>query len=481
MAMAGFEKIKGGALGFAGAGVRGVIKAPSAIVQGGGNIGKGISWMANTRLLNNKYLGNFKDTRLGKGINAAGTKVQEKTGAVRSIGKLLDPRYLEERIGQTKLGNYAATRALRSMTTGALANVKIGEKSLEEAYEESEHDASKRQVIGFISQAREAGTVLKPLREKEHHHQEEAFSAEEEVKKREQALAQAKNTPPPLTNDQQANVATKEQELETAKKISPDEASAIAKIEVFIADDEANLKEAQAQFDGTGGTGEESEKLAKKIDTIEKALKANQEKVGALKNPHRIAEAEKALAEAKKPPLTDGQKETQKNDIQAKKDALKVATDNLNAATKALKEFADKNGPEMAKQVRKISEAYSKISAKEYAEDTPKDDFLKEELIDYAYLPSSHAIAARDDEHALTESEKEEFFHKRMHRTSSVAKRGEKRNEWFNNDYLKFQMAMNRQTEVLKQIMQRQNIDIEQERADAEKLRKTLEELKKKL
>ncbi len=323
--------------------------------------------------------------------------------------------------------------------------------------------------------------MLKPLREKEHHHQEEAFSAEEEVKKREQALAQAKNTPPPLTNDQQANVATKEQELETAKKISPDEASAIAKIEVFIADDEANLKEAQAQFDGTGGTGEESEKLAKKIDTIEKALKANQEKVGALKNPHRIAEAEKALAEAKKPPLTDGQKETQKNDIQAKKDALKVATDNLNAATKALKEFADKNGPEMAKQVRKISEAYSKISAKEYAEDTPKDDFLKEELIDYAYLPSSHAIAARDDEHALTESEKEEFFHKRMHRTSSVAKRGEKRNEWFNNDYLKFQMAMNRQTEVLKQIMQRQNIDIEQERADAEKLRKTLEELKKKL
>lgn len=212
MAMAGWEKIKGGAINVVGATTRGIIKAPATLIQAGGNVGKGVggfgktvSWMATNKWLNNKYLGNFKDTAFGKRMSMFGEKSskwgakwQGEAGAgakVRKVtkkGEWLDPRYWEERADQSKWGNWLVGKAIRSVTTGALANVKIGDRSLKEAYEEGEEMASKRRERTYGNIARENATELEKLYEQEKHLLDERLKAEEAINKTEEQIAEAK-------------------------------------------------------------------------------------------------------------------------------------------------------------------------------------------------------------------------------------------------------------------------------------------------
>src|SRR3989338_5563851 len=134
MAMAGWQKIKGvavgGVVGVTGAAARGIIKVPSAGIQAMGNVGKLAQRIGN--------IGFMKDTKFGKKMNDFGTRFQSTEGIGAKMRKItgkaewLDPRYIEERAGQSKLGNTMIGRAIRGVTTGALANVKIGDKSRSE-------------------------------------------------------------------------------------------------------------------------------------------------------------------------------------------------------------------------------------------------------------------------------------------------------------------------------------------------------------
>ncbi|PIQ68322.1 MAG: hypothetical protein COV91_04680 [Candidatus Taylorbacteria bacterium CG11_big_fil_rev_8_21_14_0_20_46_11] len=143
-----------------GASLRGIIKAPSTFIQGAGNIGKHVGgvgkWMANTRLLDNKLL---KNNSIAKTARSFGAKVEkvgndwhdnsaiQKVRKVTDQAKWLDPRYIEERAGKSTLGNTFVGQAVRSVTTGAFANAKIGNKSLQEAYEEDLHRDSTHVVL----------------------------------------------------------------------------------------------------------------------------------------------------------------------------------------------------------------------------------------------------------------------------------------------------------------------------------------------
>lgn len=496
MAMAGWEKIKGAAVGTVGATVRGGIKAPSAILRGAGSMATGGatkavgSWMATSRLLNNKMMqkigvsgwaskksqeyGEAAEKMRGSRFNQIINKVATKTGDA------LDIRHLEERAGQSTLGNTFAGKLLRSVTTGAVANASIGGKSLQEAYEQDEHNASRRHIIGFINQARVAGTKLGDLQHHGMDIQKAKSAAEQKVAEARKKVSDARQTPPPLTPEQQANVTKRERELEEAKQITPAEEGEITKIEASITTAEADLKTAQAQFEATGGTGPESDKLVAEIDVIEKEIKENKGKIDIIKNPARIAMAEMALAEAKRPPLTPEQENAKGDAIKSAEKTLASAETKLSEAEKLLKEFTESHGSEMSALEDAISHAWGQMTSKEAAELTPKDDLLNNPtMVDYQYMPTSHAIAIRDDEHALTETDKEEFFHNRTHRLSEIAKMVDQRNAQFRQDHLLRQQVLNKQTEELKKIAPELRKSLEHLTSElAEELKKLGKELK---
>ncbi len=177
MAMAGFDKLKGGLIGVAGAGVRGIIKAPSTIARGAGGFATGGAsrWVGSklmsSKLLRGIGLGGWA-ARKGQEYTEEAKKMKEsKFGQIigkvaTRTGNALDVRHLEERAGQTWLGNTALGQTIRGMTTGALANVQIGNKSLQEVYEEDKHRESARLTIEERGHAVEgAGEATEARRE----------------------------------------------------------------------------------------------------------------------------------------------------------------------------------------------------------------------------------------------------------------------------------------------------------------------------
>ncbi|KKW10979.1 MAG: hypothetical protein UY50_C0023G0025 [Parcubacteria group bacterium GW2011_GWA2_49_9] len=348
MAMAGWEKIKGGAIGVASAGARGLIKLPSTAVEGGGNIGKGMQKLVNSRLLNNKVFGNFKDTRIGKGINAAGEKTQEKLTAVRTVGQFMDPRYMEERLGQTKLGNTFIGQAVRGVTTGALAHANIGGKSLEEAYEEDEERASKRHVIGNITKARQAGAKLDPLHEKEEHLETGKEDATKEVAKQKEAIEGAKAG---LTPEQQKTVREKEKALAEAKAFPPDQQKKIEEKKAAVAQSQKSLEKAEA--DAKNNPTPEN---TQKVTDLQEELKTKKEElteVEEIKPDHqaRIKTAEDELKTAK----TAGLTQDQRNAIKLAEDAVTLAQTKLEAEKAKKPDPADqKNVDEAQKNLEKV-------------------------------------------------------------------------------------------------------------------------------
>ncbi|KKW10978.1 MAG: hypothetical protein UY50_C0023G0024 [Parcubacteria group bacterium GW2011_GWA2_49_9] len=107
----------------------------------------------------------------------------------------------------------------------------------------------------------------------------------------------------------------------------------------------------------------------------------------------------------------------------------------------------------MSELAQIISHAWAHITPKEAAELTPKNDFLNNRaMVDYEYMPTSHAVAIRDDEHALTEEEKHEFFHNRTHRLKQKGLLVDDRNERYRKNMLTYQKLENKQTAALENI-----------------------------
>lgn len=162
-----------------GVSLRGIIKAPSTLIQGVGNIGKNVGgvgkWMANTRLLDNKLLRNSSIAQTARSFGGKIEKVGndwhdnsaiQKVRKVTDQAKWLDPRYIEERAGKSTFGNTFPGQAIRSVTTGALANAKIGNKSLEEAYTEDLHRDSTQVVLADRDKALKGSKTITEAKKK---------------------------------------------------------------------------------------------------------------------------------------------------------------------------------------------------------------------------------------------------------------------------------------------------------------------------
>lgn len=372
MAMAGWQKIKGavvgGAIGVAGATARGIIKAPSAAVQGAGNIGKAAQWMSTTKLLNNKLL-NFKNTKMAQRMDAFGARFQEGKGIggklgkyARKTGEWLDPRYLEERASQSKFGNTMIGRAVRSVTTGAVANVKIGDKSLQEAYGEGEEMASKRREIEYGHTARSNAKDLEPLQKDEQQKLNEKLAAEEELRATEKRLEDAKD----------GGNATE------------------------IAKEEAAL--------GKGFVDARKEHAVAETE-LEKAKKS--------KDPTKIAVAEAAVAAVKA-----------KMDAESKKGGAAVAAAKAEEAVEA---FEKANRETMEAYTSRIQDALGIMSTEAFL-NLPKTFFENPAFMDHTALGQDKFAALMKSEH-FTKQEKEEYTKARWKRAEETAERRKARND----------------------------------------------------
>lgn len=293
MAMAGWQKIKGGAIGVAGATVRGTIKAPSAGIQMMGNVGAGGAavgkWMANTRLLHGGLLKNTAFSKWmgarGEKLSGAGEKMQESKFNQRfrkftTKGEWLDPRYLEERASQSWLGNTMIGKAVRGITTGAVAKAKIGNKSLEEAYREGEEMASKRSEIEEGNTARSNARDLEPLQKKEQQKLNEKLAAEEKSRKAEEELktAQAGGNPVEIAEKEKAlGKGFADTKKEYAKAKTQLEEAKVSKDPAKIAAAEAAVAAVMAKMDAERKKGGATVEVAKAEEAVEAFEKANRE------------------------------------------------------------------------------------------------------------------------------------------------------------------------------------------------------------
>lgn len=407
MAMAGWEKIKGaavgGVVGIAGASARGLIKAPSAGIQAVGNVGAGASglgkWMASTKLLNNRFL---KDTALTKKVAGWGGKLSHageefhekgfgsKMRKVTSKAEFLDPRYLEERASQSKLGQTMVGRALRGVTTGALANVKIGKQSLEEAYQEGEEMSSKRREIGYGNTARENAKKLEPLHEKEQKLMDEKLKAE-----------------------------------------------------VAVNEAEKQLKEAEKLSD-TDPTKTEKKNEAKTAITAAKG--------------EGFTSAKKELEAAKALPDTDPDKDAKVADAQDKMNAEREKG-GVAVAEDAVENFQKQNRKEMEGYTVAIQYALGQMSTEAFL-NLPKVFFENPAFMDEAVLGQDKFGALMKSEH-FTKTEKEEYSRARWKRAEEVANRRRVRNDRYLEELPEYQKKLGEQKEAKKRVDEELKRDFE--------------------
>ncbi|MSU55685.1 MAG: hypothetical protein EXS51_00010 [Candidatus Taylorbacteria bacterium] len=149
----------------------------------------------------------------------------------------------------------------------------------------------------------------------------------------------------------------------------------------------------------------------------------------------------------------------------------------MEEAEKELKEFNVKNQGAIDQLVNKMSTAFAKLTPQEYIELTPKDDHFKPELVDYGVLPASFVRALAEDEHALTEGEKQEMIHARVKRLVEDSKRGETRKQEYNARYIEYQTAVNREDSIRNALPSQMSLS--GMRKEQEYLREILAELKR--
>ncbi|MDO8594653.1 MAG: hypothetical protein Q7R93_04035 [bacterium] len=222
--------------------------------------------------------------------------------------------------------------------------------------------------------------------------------------------------------------------------------------------------------------------VAAKEKILVDAQGPTQDQQNSLKGWAAYQEAEKKHADNKDPANEDALKE----DARIAREALTPeytklaeAQDELAKAEKELKDFTGREQGNIDNLVNTMSKAFTKLTSKEYVDLTPKDDHFKPELVDYGILPASFVRALVEDEHALTEGEKEEMIHARLHRAEEEAGRGEKRNERYHDRHIEYRVALNISNQVKKTLPD--HITFKQQEGDLEVLKKKLAKLEKQI
>ncbi len=404
MAMAGWQKIKGaavgGVVGVTGAAARGIIKIPSGAMGGVGKIGKAAQWMASTRLL--------KQSQLGKKMNEWGGRFQEGKGVgakfaqtVGKAGKWFDPRYLEERAGQSKLGSTMIGRAVRGVTTGAVANLKIGHKSLEEAYQEGEEMASKRQEIEHGHAARENAKALEPFHEQEQRLLNEKLQAEEAEK-----------------GAGELDAAIRELRAKESGAADPAEKAKFKK----------EREEAEQQHQALEGAAAKIQ--TERLMEMDKSITEQDKTVKELTTKESAA----ALGSAEKEKFKKEREEAEKRRDETKKEHATLGSATALAAAKIVAdkkvaEFTDKNGKEMQAHGAEINYALGQMSTEAFL-NLPKTFFENPAFMDHTVLGQDKYLALMKSEH-FTKEEKEEYTRARWKRAEDTAERRKVRNDQY--------------------------------------------------
>jgi len=350
MAMAGWKKIKdttlGGVKTVSGAAARGIIKAPSAAIRGAGAVASGQTastvgkWMASTKLLNNRVTGG-RGKIWGEKLAGTGKRLQESTwgktaSKVGSMGsKATDVRYWEERAGQSRWGNTSLGKALRAVTTGAVANMKIGDESLEESHQRGMKQENALHNARLATEARKAKGELDPLWHQQDHKRDEEEKAKQGVHDAEEAVEGAKLG---LTPEQQKKVREKEKALAEAKAGTPEYQQKVKEKEGEVEESEGRLQKAQAarKLNDTAENQEKEKKAEEDLKAKNEAL--TKAKVITPEHDAKIKAAEEELNKAK----TAGLKQEQQ-------DAITAAETNVSNAKKKL-ETAKAEKPNPADQ-----------------------------------------------------------------------------------------------------------------------------------
>lgn len=325
MAMAGWKKIKdttlGGVKTVSGAAARGIIKAPSAAIRGAGAVASGQTastvgkWMASTKLLNNRVTGG-RGKIWGEKLAGTGKRLQESTwgktaSKVGSMGsKATDVRYWEERAGQSRWGNTSLGKALRAVTTGAVANMKIGDESLEESHQRGMKQENALHNARLATEARKAKGELDPLWHQQDHKRDEEEKAKQGVHDAEEAVEGAKLG---LTPEQQKKVREKEKALAEAKAGTPEYQQKVKEKEGEVEESEGRLQKAQAarKLNDTAENQEKEKKAEEDLKAKNEAL--TKAKVITPEHDAKIKAAEEELNKAK----TAGLKQEQQDAITA--------------------------------------------------------------------------------------------------------------------------------------------------------------------
>ncbi len=471
MAMAGFEKIKQVAVG-----------------ETSGFVGRSMMRSFGLGSMGEKW----------QERNAAKAAKGERVGLFSKIGasalKYTSVRNLNERLGQTKLGNTGVGKFFREQTTGRLAAAKFGgSKSAEESYEESEHNASVRRAIGLVSRATSGVGALQSLRQNQHLVQARRFAAEGNLEGARRSLELAQQ-PPPLTPQQQQQVATAQAALTAAQNQppSPQQQQQIANAQHDLTQAEQDLIQAQAispqqQAQITlaqQNLAQEEQTLAQNpADTIQQSIVVNmrqrltqaqaispqqqatiatrqaavttaqQDLAQAQSVPQQqqqaaVAAAQAALTVAQTPPPLTPQQQTAITTAQ--QELTRMQTE-LETANTAVSDYETQHGAEMARLVKTISEAFAKLSAKEVVELIPKEEFFTPELVDMEVFGPDKAAALMASEH-LSEEDKDHIMHARLHRILDDADRGEQRIKWNNEAWVRYTKEMQRFQKEIKQI-----------------------------
>ena len=429
--------------------------------------------------------------------NAAKAAKGERVGLFSKIGasalKYTSVRNLNERLGQTKMGNTGIGRFFREQTTERLATAKWGgSKSAEEAYEESEHNASVQRAIGLVSQATSGAGTLQSFRQNQHLVQARRFAAEGNLEGARRSLEQAQ-LPPPLTPQQQQQVATAQAALTAAQNQppSPQQQQAIANAQHDLTMVEQDLAQAQAispqqQAQITQAqqdlTREEQTLAQDPANAIQQNIVVNmRQRLTTAQNPPArqaaiataqtavdtarqdlarvqavpqqqqqaaIATAQAALTAAQTPPPLTPQQQQAITTAQQNLAQMQTA---LETAKTAVSDYEKQHGSEMARLVKTISEAFAKLSAKEVVELVPKEEFFKSELVDMEVFGPDKAAALMASEH-LSEEDKDHIMHARLHRIIEDADRAEERIKWNNEAWVRYTKDMQRFQKEIKQI-----------------------------
>ena len=502
MAMAGWEKIKGGAIGVAGATVRGTIKAPSTGIRAIGNVGQTRAnvgrWMANSRLLQRIGVGNWARRR-GASMETAGEEMHKRMAGARRwtnrIGNAVDVRHLEERAGQSWLGQTTIGKGIRAVTVGGLANLKIGDKSMEEAHKESEEQRTARHVINSITQVRNVENELRPLRKQQNTAQKGVHAAQVAQENARQELAQAQTPPPtparqqeidaaqaaltaaqaaPLSAQQQQRITDAQDNLRDATQDLATELADIASrqqpaIAVALQDLEQEQR-VLAQNPTDAIQRDIVENMRQRLEQAQAGSPQDQSRIAAMRAAIPRTEQELAAAKATNaserqqalaplqarlataqisPPLTAAQQTA----IGEAKTTLKTAETSLTQATTAMQAFQSAHGHDIEALTRRKSEAYAAVSPGEYVKYAPKADIIAN--MDFGDTPLSIYNAVIADEHRLNEHEKEEATNNFLHRINEVARRGGARTEQYHRDIITLQRNLNRFGARRGQIMSR--------------------------